>query len=208
MLRAGEAHFPASYGGVDVKPGAKRVVIAAVVAVAVIATMGEGSSSGGGDASSDQATSQNGTNTTEEQPTDADAGSTYGIGDPAPDGKFEFTVSAVKCGVKKVGSEFLEAKAQGQFCLVTMSVKNIGDESQLFDAGSQKGLTNTGATVDADGSASLYANEDGGSFLEEINPGNSIKDVVVVYDIAPDQTLDAVQLFDSLFSGGVTVSLS
>lgn len=122
------------------------------------------------------------------------------------DGKFEFVVSGVECGVKKVGSEFLEEKAQGQFCLVQMSVTNIGDEAQFFDAGSQKGVTDTGAKVDADGSASLSVPENENSFLEEINPGNSI-DVVVVYDIAKDQTLESLELYDSMFSGGVAVSL-
>lgn len=108
--------------------------------------------------------------------------------------------------MKKVGDDFLNEKAQGQFCLVTMTVKNIGDESQLFDAGSQKGITNTGATVDADGTASMYANEDAQTFLNEINPGNSIEDVVVVYDIAKDQELTALELHDSMFSDGILVA--
>ena len=115
-------------------------------------------------------------------------------------------MKGVECGVKKVGPELLEEKAQGQFCLVDMSVKNIGDEAQLFDAGTQKGVTDAGATVDADGTASLVLPENENSFLEEINPGNSIE-VVVVYDIAKDQKLESLELYDSMFSGGVAVSL-
>lgn len=192
--------------------GVKKVAIAAVAALAVFATMGEGSSSGDSDSGSEETTSQEESDSSdqgaEEEAAEEEVSSEFGIGDPARDGKFEFVVSGVECGVDEVGNEFLNETAQGQFCLVTMSVTNIGDESQLFDAGSQKGVTNTGATVDADSTASLYANEEADSFLEDINPGNSIKDVIVVYDIAPDQTLDAVELYDSIFSGGVTVALN
>lgn len=193
--------------------GIRKAAIAAVAVVAVFATLGEASSSGDGE-SSEETTSQEGTDAAvgeepaaEEEVVAEESVSEFGIGDPARDGKFEFVVSNVECGVDEVGSEFLNETAQGQFCLVTMSVTNIGDEAQFFDAGSQKGITNTGVTVDASSTASLYANEEGGSFLEEINPGNSVQDVVVVYDIAPDQSLEAVELYDSFLSGGVTVSL-
>lgn len=195
--------------------GVKKAAIAAVAILAVFATMGEGSSSGDSDSGSEETTNQEESDSSdeaaEEEPTEEEeeaVSSDFGIGDPARDGKFEFVVSGVECGVEEVGNEFLSETAQGQFCLVTMSVTNIGDESQLFDAGSQKGVTDTGATVDADGTASLYANEEADSFLEDINPGNSIQDVIVVYDIAPDQALEAVELYDSIFSGGVTVALN
>lgn len=191
---------------------AKKVGIAAVATLAVLATVGEGSSSGDSDSGSEEATSQEETDSSdqgaEEEVAEEKVSSEFGIGDPARDGKFEFVVSGVECGVDEVGGEYLNETAQGQFCLVTMTVTNIGDEAQLFNAGSQKGVTNTGATVDADSTASLYANEEADSFLEDINPGNSIRDVIVVYDIAPDQTLDAVELYDSILSGGVTVALN
>src|SRR4051812_47104283 len=54
------------------------------------------------------------------------------IGQPARDGKFEFTVKSAKCGVAKVGSSMLGEKAQGQFCLITVNVKNIGKEPQTL----------------------------------------------------------------------------
>jgi hypothetical protein len=189
--------------------GIKKAGIAAVAALAIFATMGEASSSG--DAASEPATEasaapgQEEAATEEEAPAD-EVAAELGVGDEARDGKFAFTVSKIKCGVKEVGGEFLNEKAQGQFCLVTMNVKNIGDESQLFDASSQKGRTDTGATVDADSAASLYANQEGGSFLEEINPGNSLEDIIVVYDIAKDQKLTALELHDSMFSEGILIS--
>lgn len=182
--------------------GLKSAGIAAVAALSIFATLGEASSSGDSDSASttESETQSDGESVAEEVVAE------LGVGDEARDGKFAFTVSTVECGVKEVGDEFLKQKAQGQFCLVTMSVKNIGDESQIFDAGSQKGITSTGATVDADGTASLYANESADSFLTEINPGNSLENVVVVFDIAKDQELTTLELHDSMFSDGVLVA--
>ncbi|MEU6024834.1 DUF4352 domain-containing protein [Micromonospora sp. NPDC048871] len=128
------------------------------------------------------------------------------IGDPARDGKFEFTVKSAKCGVRKVGSDLLGATAQGQFCLVTLKVKNIGKESQMFDGSSQKAYSADGTEYSADGAAGLYANENAETFLNDINPGNQVTGVVV-FDIPKKVKLTKLELHDSPFSGGVTVAL-
>lgn len=192
--------------GVVMRTGVQRGLIAGVIALAAIATMAEASSSGTSDSGSG-ASSAAATDGSAEQPADGGGEGGVGIGQPAADGQFTFTVNNVKCGVKKVGPDMLEEKAQGQFCLVTMDVKNTGDSAQTFDASSQSGTTDTGVQVEADSAASIMANTDSQSFLEQINPGNTLKGVVVVYDIAPDQTLKTLILHDSPFSGGVTVNV-
>ncbi|SCG70284.1 DUF4352 domain-containing protein [Micromonospora halophytica] len=128
------------------------------------------------------------------------------VGQPARDGKFEFTVKSTKCGVAKVGTDLLGAKAQGQFCLVTVNVKNIGKESQMFDGSSQKAYAADGTEYSADGGAALYANKNAETFLNEINPGNQVTGVVV-FDIPKKVTLIKLELHDSPFSGGVDVAL-
>lgn len=175
----------------------KKAAIVCVAALAAVATLAEASSSG--DANTSTAASAD--------PSSDAALPEPGIGDEARDGKFGFTVTKVKCGVKKVGTELLNEKAQGQFCLVTMTITNVGDEAQTFDAGSQKARTSSGATVNASTAASIYANEESNVFLEQINPGNSLVDVVVAYDIAKDQDLVKLELHDSIFSDGVLVSV-
>src|SRR5690606_33303475 len=54
--------------------------------------------------------------------------------------KFEFTARKVDCGKRRIGSEYLDKRAQGQFCLVHVKVANIGSEPQLFDDSNQKAL--------------------------------------------------------------------
>lgn len=129
------------------------------------------------------------------------------LGTPVRDGKFEFTASKLRCGVRAIGTSPIDQKAQGQFCLLTLRVKNIGDESQMFDASSQKGFNQAGQEFSADGAASLYANPNGETFLTDINPGNTVSGVVV-FDIPKGATLVRAELHDSAFSGGVTVALT
>ncbi|GID51526.1 hypothetical protein Aca07nite_88010 [Actinoplanes capillaceus] len=61
-----------------------------------------------------------------------------GIGDPVRDGKFEFVVSHVDCSRAGVGIEHLRRTAQGRYCVVTQSVRNIADEPKYFLGLAQK----------------------------------------------------------------------
>ncbi|MFG1674640.1 DUF4352 domain-containing protein [Micromonospora sp. NPDC049282] len=135
-----------------------------------------------------------------------DTPKTAKIGQPARDGKFEFTVKSAKCGVAKVGSSALGAKAQGQFCLVTITVKNIGKKAQLLDGSSQTAYAANGTEYSTDTEAGLYANQEQSTFFEEINPGNQVTGVFV-FDIPKTVKLTRLELHDSAFSGGVTVAL-
>jgi Domain of unknown function (DUF4352) len=129
------------------------------------------------------------------------------IGEPVRDGKFEFTVRSVKCGVSQVGEEPLTKPAQGQFCLVTVTVKNIGDRSQTLSDSDQKGIGADGKQFQTDTTAGLYANSNADVFLNDINPGNQVTGVLV-YDIPKDGKLAKLELHDSPFSGGATVQVS
>lgn len=128
-----------------------------------------------------------------------------GIGAPARDGKFEFTVTKVEDGVSEVGSEFLKETADGQFVLVHISVKNIGDESQtLFDSEQQlKDAQGRSFSTDSGASISMPDND---VWINEINPGNTASGVLV-YDMPADAEPTEIELHDSMFSGGVTVAL-
>jgi hypothetical protein len=129
------------------------------------------------------------------------------VGEAARDGKFEFTVASIKCGVAEVGTSGIGKTAQGQFCLVSVTVKNIGTKPQTFDSSSQKAKGANGASYSSDGTAELYANSNAQTFLNEINPGNQAVGVMV-FDIPKDATIASLELHDSPFSGGVTVDVA
>jgi hypothetical protein len=186
---------------------------AAVVLVVVISVAANGGGSGDTPDAGTAATAVKDADATNEKPAadkpsaekPAKADKTPGIGDAVRDGKFEFTVTKVQKGVAKVGDEFLNEKAQGQFVLVHVTVKNIGKEAQTFDDGNQTLRDADGRKFDADSEAGIYL-DDSNAFLNDINPGNTVKGIVV-FDVPKDAKLASIELHDAMFSGGVTVSL-
>jgi len=142
-----------------------------------------------------------------EQPADepAEEPAPAGIGTAVRDGKFEFTVTQVETGVPRVGDDMFGQDAQGQFVLLHVTVANIGTEAQYFDGSSQKLLDTAGRTHSADSTAAIYLG-DTQSFLNQINPGNTVEGIVV-FDVPADAVPITAELHDSAFSGGVTVAL-
>ncbi len=127
------------------------------------------------------------------------------IGTPVRDGKFEFTVKSVKCGISTVGNQYLNTKAQGQFCAVQLNIENIGDEPQSMFADNQLAFDAKERKFSADSKASIY--DDSSQVLwEEINPGNSVKGKVY-FDVPKGAKLTQLELHDSMFSDGVKVAL-
>lgn len=112
----------------------------------------------------------------------------------------------MQCGVGQVGNELLNRKAQGQYCLVTVKVKNVGNEARTLAASNQHAYNAAGQKYDADSTASIYLDDAGRALYEDINPGNSV-DGTLVFDVPRDVKLVRLELHDSPLSGGVTVTL-
>jgi hypothetical protein len=128
-----------------------------------------------------------------------------GIGQPAADGDFSFVVQGVDCSRTEMGGQYFGTTAQGQFCVVSLTVTNIGNSAQTFDGDNATLLNAAGQEFSADSGAAFYL-DDSSSFYEEINPGNTLNSKVV-FDVPAGTTPTAIELHDSMFSGGVTVAL-
>lgn len=190
----------------------KRFVIPlGIIVIAVLAT----AAGGGGDDSTDVAsndTSNTGTTSddsaddtgADEAPAEDNAPETTGIGSPAGDGKFTFTVNSFECGETEVGEEPFAEQAQGQFCLMDVRVENTGDEAQGFSGSNQYVYSESGTEYSASTEATFANNPDGDSLFTEINPGNGV-DGVIVFDVPADAEIAYAELHDSAFSGGVRV---
>ncbi|OBY33559.1 DUF4352 domain-containing protein [Mycolicibacter kumamotonensis] len=138
-----------------------------------------------------------------------DAGNAHAvINTPVRDGKFEFVVTGVQPGLAEIGDNpYLVQKAQGQFVVVSMSVKNIGDKPQSFSPSAQKLFDAEGRSFESDTMAQVALGDSDVPVYDNINPGNGV-DVKVVYDMPPDAVPTTIELHDSVFSGGVKVSLN
>lgn len=176
------------------------IVLGVFVLLAVIARL-----AGGSDPASSTASSSGsvGTSSGAAQHSEALAG----IGTEVRDGDFAFIVTGVTPGVKQLGKGSWSTRAQGEFVLVKVTVTNIGKDSTMFSGGNQKLRDAQGREFDADsGSAVMYL-PDSESFLNQINPGNSVN-ATVVFDVPAGLQPTAIELHDSMFSRGVTVSLA
>jgi hypothetical protein len=130
-----------------------------------------------------------------------------GIGSKARDGKFQFVITRVS-HAKRVGDSFLSQKAQGKYTVLHMVVTNIGSVAQTLDDSTQYVYDSRGRQFSADTQADIYGNGTSNSvFLSQINPGGSITGRIYFDMPTGDKAVKAV-LHDSMFSGGVTVSLA
>jgi archaellum component FlaG (FlaF/FlaG flagellin family) len=178
------------------------------IALVLIVIGGKAATGGGSDKTTTATTAGSGSSSSASVTTKAAApkDTTLRIGDKAHDGKFQFVVTGIKSGVPQIGDKYLNTKAQGQFVLVSIVVKNIGNEAQTFDGSSQT-LYIGGKKFSADTGAAIYL-KDSQSFLNDINPGNQVKGVVVFDVPKTASAFQKIELHDSAFSGGVTVVLS
>jgi hypothetical protein len=131
------------------------------------------------------------------------------IGQPARDGDFEFVIKSTKKASSVGTNQYLTKTAQGEFVIVDLSVKNIGDSSQLLSDWSQYLYDTSGSRYSADSAAGMYLGADGASsvWLAEINPGNMVTGKIA-FDVPKGTKITQAELHDSAFSGGVAVALS
>jgi hypothetical protein len=109
-------------------------------------------------------------------------------------------VHGVKCGIADVGSSYLKRKAQGTFCRVDVSVKNVTKKAHLFHAdGTVSARDASDREYEADGEANIYGNKDGAGFLDEINKGNSIRSFVY-FDVPKNTKLTTIVFDAGLFT--------
>lgn len=176
-------------------------VIIALALVGIVVSAGSGSKS--------SSTADNAASSSSKPKTDTAKAATIGLNQAARDGKFEFTVASISCGEASVSdsSGYLTKPAQGQFCSMAISVKNIGDKQQYFSEGDQKILNASNVQYSTDSTATLYKGGNNDVFLSQINPGNTATGTLV-FDIPKDQTPVTAELHDSSLSSGVKVKLN
>lgn len=193
---------PAQYGTPPPPPAKKKRkwpwIVLAVIAFLVVVSV----ATGGGD--KDEATAAGNTTAAATAKSDPKAA---GLNTPVRDGKFEFVVTGVQTGLAEVGDNpYLAKKAQGQFVIVAMTVKNIGTKPQDFSPSSQKVKDAQGRSFESDSMAQIALGDSDVPVWDNINPGNTVQ-IKVVFDMPKDAAPATVELHDSMFSGGATVAL-
>ena len=125
----------------------------------------------------------------------------------ATDGKFQFTVTALKCGAPSIGGNGSSEKAQGQFCILDVTVTNVGPDAELFTDSSQKGYDENDTEYSVASGGGVYENKDYSAFLDQIDPGTTVKGKLA-FDVPTGTKLSYVVLHASLSTPGVKIPLA
>lgn len=181
-------------------------VIGGLIVLSII-----GAALGGSNKTNNNQTSSSTNSKAAASTTSSGTAATPKLNQPANDGKFSFTITSFNCGETQVtqpDDSYQTSQAQGQFCSMGLTIKNIGTVAQDFDSGSQYIYDNSGKQYSYSSDGTITANPSASQFpvLETVNPGNSVSGTVV-FDIPKGVTPVTANLHDSAASGGVKVSL-
>ena len=128
-------------------------------------------------------------------------------GRKAHEGTLSVSVTKTECGVTSVGPPDLPLPAEGEFCLVSLTVQNTGKEERLLDPGAQRAVDLLGRSHKVAEQAAVFVNDQDPSLLDEIPPG-TIRQGVVPFDVPKGARLAAFMLHQAPWSTGVRVPLS
>jgi hypothetical protein len=180
----------------------KRIIIplALLLLIIVVAVSG-----GGDDATQQVADGGNEAPEEADAPDEASDDAEFArMGEPAADGQFTFTVNSIDCGETTIGEDGpFQEEAQGEFCLLQVTVENTGNEARSLSASDQFLFDDQERRFSSDLSYALAADT---PIFEQINPGNSLEGTII-FDVPEGATIEFAELHDSAFSGGVLVDL-
>jgi hypothetical protein len=121
-------------------------------------------------------------------------------------GNFDLAVGDLRCGVASVGPDGLEQRADGQFCLLEVTVTNTGGEPELFDSGAQRVYDTNGVAYAVADQAAVFLNDRNPTLLNEI-PANASVAGVLPFDVPMDAQLTEVAVHSAMSTPGVRITL-
>ncbi len=120
------------------------------------------------------------------------------IGQVVRDGTFDFTVTEVNSS-----RTFDDSQAQGVYAIVSLTVKNVGVEPQMFSWSAQRLKDSTGRQY----SASFMDPSLFGNVVNAIDPELEVR-IKVAFDVPPGTKPTQIVLHESLSSDGAPVNLT
>jgi Domain of unknown function (DUF4352) len=131
---------------------------------------------------------------------------TVAMRQPVRDGAFRFTADEMQCGLHEIGPPDDYQSPTGQFCVITLTIKNVGTAPAIFADAIQKAYGADGVWFGSDSEAAFYANPDPDIFFNDINPGNTVR-ALVVYDIPPAGHILRLEVHENPTTRGAVIKL-
>lgn len=131
-----------------------------------------------------------------------------GVGTTARVLSFDATVRGVDCTKQAITrpddpatsyDDTYTEKANGKFCVVSFSVKNVGEKTDRYPTSSIEATSPTERVLDRNIFAERYANNSTDPLGEPIDPGKTV-DQLLVFDVPTDTTLANLRISDDLFA--------
>jgi hypothetical protein len=127
-----------------------------------------------------------------------DSSAPAGMGQEVLDGKFAFIVTKVH-----TSRTFGHTRAQGVYVLVSIAVRNVGTETQMFEWAAQRLKDRTGREYSA---SHMVPPLFGDVVNSSIDPGLQVS-VKLAFDVPPGSKPSQIVLHESLSSNGAQVDL-
>lgn len=138
--------------------------------------------------------------------TDASKAQAVGNGTKVRDGSFEFVVTSVEHPGRTLAGKAGETlTAKGQFVIVRVTLTNVGDESQSPDCSCQLLIDDTGKSFEP--SPAILSTKEALKFVALVEPGETVEDVLMLFDVVAGAKVVNIELHDSPTSEGVKVKL-
>lgn len=109
-------------------------------------------------------------------------------------GDVRFLLTGVDCGFANVISPDERIAAEGVFCTVDFDMANRGSEAVVLDLSCQALVGADGASFTPHRQATLLIEESRAAFRGGVEPGQSLEDVAMVYDVPEGADPAAVEL--------------
>jgi hypothetical protein len=122
----------------------------------------------------------------------------------ATTGDFSMTFSKIDCTKKKIGSGWASSTADGVYCIVTATMKNISKKSAYIPASDITLVDSGDNEFEHESGLSMYLK--GTFFLDKVSPGNK-KTGYLVYDVPKGTKPSQLVISGGWFSDDVIVKL-
>ncbi|MFI5494905.1 DUF4352 domain-containing protein [Actinoplanes sp. NPDC051859] len=123
------------------------------------------------------------------------------------DGGFQFSVTGMRCGARRVGTDNLGQRARGEYCLVAVTVRNIGTRAEALDGAAQTAYAADGSPFTSEVGAAMYVGGRRPGILEPIPAGALVRGTLV-FDVPRGTRLTSIELRDSVRTRGVRIPLT
>ena len=134
------------------------------------------------------------------------------IGDPVREGSFEFVVTGVDPPVATLNQpaypdEVAFTAAAGEYVVVRVNVKNVGNTPQAFTVGGQYALTDGAAYINEVEPIFFADPPAPDNATDTLNPGEEARGIPLIFDVPPGTVFRQLELHGAVDSPGVGVRL-